>query len=156
MSVARTGMRAAFIIAYLAVQLALVTTADRRADRVFGFRMFNESSSLKFELYRSLRGRDERELIPVAEGEWQARDLDGAPHAFHWNDRVRYPSLTRPGVFAHASYGLDAQLFRLQRALDDVAAHIPQDAETRVLVALVDIRKNGRESGRLRLSSAKR
>jgi hypothetical protein len=44
-----------------------------------------------------------------------------------------------------ASYGTDAQLARLQRALDDVADNIDQDDETLRLRADVLISKNGRE-----------
>jgi hypothetical protein len=134
------------------VQLALVVTADLRPDRVFGFRMFNESSSLRFDLYRRLRGRDPRELVPVSDGFWEARLRTGERRVFRWSDRIRFRSLVQPGRFTHASYGLAAELFRLQEALNDVTCNTAADAETAALVALVDARKNGRPAGRLELS----
>ena len=136
--------RAAFIGTYLALQLGLIFTADLRPDRVFGFRMFNESSSLKFELYRKVRRRGAEGLVKVEEGAWQALTAHGEKGTFSWNERVRYGALTQPGEFVHAAYGLDAQLFRLQRALEDVARHIDDDRETVALVAQVETIKNGR------------
>jgi hypothetical protein len=44
---------------------------------------------------------------------------------------------------------------RLQAALDDVASHTPDDAETRELVLDVEVRKNGREPYVARLTSAR-
>lgn len=136
--------RIAFVVAYLALQLGLILSADWRPDRVFGFRMFNESSSLKFELYRKVRRRGRERSVPLADGSWQARTTTGEQRTFNWTDRVRYGALMRPGEFVHATYGLDAQLFRLQRALEDVLAHIPEDQETVALVAEVETLKNGR------------
>jgi len=87
-------------------------------------------------------------------GEWQARDRSGQVHGFAWRDRVHDKTLAAidlPPVFA--SYGLDTQLARLKRALDDVADHIPGDAETTRLCAEVVARKNGRESSTVTLYS---
>jgi len=136
--------RAGFIGAYLTLQLGLVFTADWRPDRVFGFRMFNESSSLKFELYRKVRRRGAERLVKVEEGAWEALTAHGEKRAFSWTERVRFGALTRPGEFVHAAYGLDAQLFRLQQALEDVVHHIDDDRETVALVAQVETIKNGR------------
>jgi hypothetical protein len=152
----RRALRATFALSFLGLQLALVSTADLRADRIFGFRMFNESSSLSFELFRKVRrGRGER-LIPIRDGAWRARSTSGESHEFHWTDRVRYSALAEPSRLRHATYGLEAQLFRLQRALDDVATHTPDDAETIQFVAVADTLKNGRDAGRVRLSSSPR
>jgi hypothetical protein len=147
--------RLLFVVGFLGLQLGLVLTAEQRPDRTFAFRMFNESSSLKFELYREVRARRGKRRVPVADGTWQARTQAGKVAEFHWTDRVRYPSLTRTSAFVHAPYGLDAQLFRLQKALDDVAAHIPEDSETLALIAVVDTLKNGRDAGRVTLRGAK-
>ena len=148
--------RVIFVVLFLGLQLGLVLTAQQRPDRTFAFRMFNESSSLKFELYREVKARRGRRRIPVPDGNWQARTPAGSVAEFHWTSRVRYASLTRPSQFVHAPYGLDAQLFRLQKALDDVAAHIPEDAETLALIAVVDTLKNGRDAGRVTMRGAKR
>jgi hypothetical protein len=55
-----------------------------------------------------------------------------------------------------ASYGVAAQLFRLQKALDDVAGHLDDDAETRGVVADVRVWRNGRDSYQTRLESRPR
>ncbi|MGC4090534.1 MAG: hypothetical protein QM756_22225 [Polyangiaceae bacterium] len=132
-----------FVVAYLLLQLILIVTADMRPDRVFGFRMFNEASSTKLELYRAVRRRGRERLLKIEEGSWQARGPQGALQRFSWTDRVRYNPLMRTGEFVHSPYGLDAQLFRLQAALDDVVRHIPDDGETVALVAQVETKKNG-------------
>lgn len=156
MSTLRRSSRAAFFIAFIAVQLALVLTAESRPDRIFGFRMFNESSSAKFDLFRRVRrGRRER-LVPLRDGTWQARTPAGESREFHWTDSVRYTALQEPSRFVHATYGLDAQLFRLQQALDYVAQHTPDDAETLSFVAKVETLKNGRPGPRVELTSRAR
>jgi hypothetical protein len=68
---------------------------------------------------------------------------------------VRDGVLATLGTYVHASYGLDAQLYRLQFALRDVAAHTPEDQETAGLVAVVDTIKNGREYKQVRLEAAR-
>lgn len=106
--------------------------------------MFNESSSIKFDLYRKVRRRGAERLVPIVDGAWEARTTAGERRTFRWADRIRYGALLRTGEFVHATYGLDAQLFRLQLALEDVAAHIQEDRETVALVAKVETLKNGR------------
>ena len=81
--------------------------------------------------------------MPVKDGGWQVSTAAGQ-RSFNWTDRVRYRALSRPGVFAHATYGLDAQLFRLQAALKDVSENLEGDPETLALVARVQTQKNGR------------
>jgi hypothetical protein len=108
--------------------------------------MFNESSRLRIELYRTVRSRSGRERrVHVTEGRWLARDQAGVRREFSWQERVRDRTLSVLGRRVHAPYGLDGQLFRLRAALADVAAHIPQDAETVALIARVEGVKNGRE-----------
>jgi hypothetical protein len=143
--------RILFAIAWIALQAFLISTAGRRPDGAFGFRMFAESSSIKVVLYREVRG----ERIHVDDGAWFARDAGGTVRRFAWHDRVR-PDI---GVFdreVHASYGARTQLARLQGALDDVAGHIAQDAETTRLVLDVTIRRNGREPETFHLQSRER
>ncbi len=123
--------RTLFAALYLAVQAGLVLSSPLRPDGVFSFQMFNESSTIKIQLSRRI-------ATPVGERTVPANGWTG------WTDRIADPILGTLGREVHASYGVDAQLFRLQRALDDVALHLPHDAETKGLVADVEVRRNGR------------
>jgi hypothetical protein len=147
--------RAVFFFAYLGVQAAILFHAQRSPDFVFGFQMFNASSDMRITLFRRVRKRGHARLVPIREGAWQAKDAQGAVHTFHWQDRVHDGVLGRLDAFVHASYGLEAQLFRLQFALRDVAAHVPDDHETEALVAIVDTIKNGREYRQVRLEASR-
>jgi hypothetical protein len=66
---------------------------------------------------------------------------------------VRDPVLGALDARVFASYGADAQLARLQRALDDVADHVPEDGETRRLRAEVTVWRNGRAPETVTLES---
>src|SRR5579883_2103377 len=104
--------RAAFTALFLTAQLSLIAFGMRAPDVVFGFQMFNEASTIRISLFRRVRGREE--LVPVRDHTWRARDAAGVVHEFRWGDRVRYEGLTRLDAWGHASYGIAAQLFRLQ------------------------------------------
>jgi hypothetical protein len=148
--------RALFAAAYVALQAGLVLSSPLRPDGVFSFQMFNESSTIAIRLSRRVATAGGADRMVPIDGSWEARDERGVTHPFHWTDRIRDPILSTLGRTVHASYGVDAQLFRLQKALDDVAAHLPGDAETRALVADVEVRRNGREPSVVRLESARR
>ncbi len=150
-------LRPLWFFGYLGIQAALLIRAQSSPDFVFGFQMFNASSELKISLFRKLRARHKRpsRLIPVTDGTWWVAGHDSAPRIYRWNDRVHDAVLGTLDRFVHASYGLDAQLFRLQLALDDVVRHLPGDDETEALVALVDTRKNGRDQPQQRLIAAR-
>jgi hypothetical protein len=135
------GARVAFAAAWIGGQAALVLTAPWRSDHIFGFRMFPEASTLEIHLSRVVRGS----AVPAPHGEWSAVDATGQRRHFSWHDRVRDPTLGSIDVRVFASYGLDAQLARLGRALDDVASHLNDDAETERLEADVVVSKNGRD-----------
>lgn len=153
MSSWRPRARAAAIVTYLVAQLSALGYGLWTPDHAFGFQMFNESSRIEFQLYRQVVGR--AGLVPVRDGTWHAVDRAGDVRAFRWRDRVRYAPLARAGREVHASYGLDAQLFRLQAALTDVASHLADDAETVALVALVHASRNGRPLQEIRLIGAR-
>jgi len=140
---------------YVVVQVALLVTASARPDGVFAFRMFNESSTISIELLRRVRLGDGSLAVVPTNGRWEARDASGAVHVVSWNNRVRDPILGTLGRPVHAAYGVDAQLFRLQRALDDVARSTPEDAETKALLARVDIVRNGHQRFEKLLESAR-
>ncbi len=118
--------------------------------------MFNESSTIAIHLSRKVLVADGREVIVPTNGLWEARDERGERRWFTWNDRVKDPILGRLDREVHAAYGVDAQLFRLQRAMDDAIGHAAHDAETLALVADVDVRRNGRDVVVRRLESAPR
>jgi hypothetical protein len=137
------------------LQVALVVTADRRIDGAFGFRMFSESASIKVALYREIDGPSGRSRVHVDAGVWSAHASDGTVHRLTWYDRVPTPYWLFDREM-HASYGAATQLARLQGALDDVASHVPDDAETRVFSLDVIVRRNGREPVLHRLTSHER
>jgi hypothetical protein len=142
-------LRVVFAALWLGGQLGLVATAGGRPDHIFGFRMFPEASTIEIRLWRETAGG----LTRAPAGEWSARDAAGQVRHFSWRDRVRDPILAVIDARVFASYGVDAQLARLERALDDVADHLPGDADTRRLVADVLVRRNGREPADVRLES---
>ena len=147
----RTG-RVVFAGAWIALQAALILTAGQRPDGAFGFRMFSESSTMQVALFRETATG---QRIHVEDGTWSARDQGGNLKRFSWYDRV-WPVL---GVFDRdtpAGYGEAAQLVRLQGALDDVAANIPDDAETKRLVLEVTVHRNGHEPHTVTLTSKER
>jgi hypothetical protein len=141
--------RVAFAAGWLAMQGGLVATAGARPGASFGFRMFPEASTLEIHLVREFGGG----AVPAPGGEWSARDASGQLRHFSWRDRVKDPVLGRLDERVFASYGIDAQLARLQRALDDVADHTPEDGETRRLRAEVTATKNGRPPTTVTLES---
>jgi hypothetical protein len=149
-------LRPAFFCVYLATQLFLLFRAQKSPDLVFGFQMFNASSQLKISLFRKVKRRGRSRVVPVRDGSWETKDRSGKRHTHRWQDRVRYPNLTNLDQFVHASYGLDAQLFRLQFALRDFALQLSNDDETEALIAEVDTLKNGRESGHIRVQADRR
>lgn len=147
--------RVVFAALYFAGQIALVVTAGKRADAAFGFRMFNESTTLSATLTRAIEAPSGHGtiLVPVSDGAWNARNRDGVMRRIHWHDRVHAPELSIFDTTIHASYGGAAQAARWQAALDDVATHTPDDAETRQLFVDLSIRKNGHEATVLHLAS---
>ena len=141
--------RVAFAACWIAGQAALVLTAPLRADHLFGFRMFPEASTLEIHLSREVGG----ERRPAPRGVWKYRDRSGQIHAFAWRDRVHDRVLAAVDTRVFASYGVDAQLARLQRALDDAIDHTDDDAETARLCAEVLVWRNGREASTVNLCS---
>jgi hypothetical protein len=140
---------------YLAVQAGLVLTSPLRPDGVFSFQMFNESSTILIRLGRRVSTAEGERNVPT-DGRWEAKDESGARRRFTWNDRVQDPILGTLGREMHASYGVEAQLFRLQKALDDVTSHLDHDTETAALFADVEVRQNGRPPVVRHLESARR
>ena len=140
---------------WIAGQGVLIATGPARADGAFAFRMFPESSTIDFTLYRDVVAQSGHGTVStkVESGTWLARDTRGTLHRFRWDDRVKDGNIFPYGQPIHASYGASAQLSRLGLALDDVASHIDEDDETMRLVADVTVRKNGGTPVHMRLES---
>ncbi|HQY60591.1 MAG: hypothetical protein IPF92_08255 [Myxococcales bacterium] len=141
--------RGLFAAAWLAAQCALALTADSRPGAMGGFRMFSEASTVRYELFREVRGA----LVPVPTGDWNARDASGTMRRYSWRERVRRPELCAFGVELAASYGAATQTERLHAALDDVFLDASGDAETTRLVLIVTTRRNRRPPETARLES---
>jgi hypothetical protein len=137
--------RILFAAAWIGLQLTLIVTAGHRYDNAFGFRMFPESSVMTLALYREVEGPNgTRERVHVSDGIWGAKNVDGRVHRFSWYDRVPAPFWVFDREM-NASYGASTQLARLQLALDDVATHVNDDAETLRFDLDVTMKRNGRE-----------
>jgi hypothetical protein len=99
------------------VQLAFIARGYWSAHKEFGFQMFPEASTWQADIVRvTVDGR----RLPVTEP-WSG---------YRWDDLMPDGGLNSPWVRHHADAGLDNQLAFLDAALDWVADHTPQDAET--------------------------
>jgi hypothetical protein len=134
--------RVVFAAGWIAVQAALVLTAGMRSEAAFGFRMFPEASTISVHLLRRVRSAGGDVTLDIENGTWVARAPDGTRRTTRWRDRVKVGALATFDRDIFASYGVEAQLARIQAALDDVAMHSPDDAETKQLVARVTVKKN--------------
>jgi hypothetical protein len=133
--------RRLFVAAWLAAQATLVATAGLRADHAYGFRMFEESSTVELRLSREL---DDGGLLPI-DDDWEARDCTGALHHFSWSERVRLPAPERLGLALPAPYGAGAAEAQARAAVAWVAAHTPDDCQTLGFRAELRLRRNGLE-----------
>lgn len=147
-------MRAAFVVAFFGLELVGIAWGQRAPDHVLSFQMFNETSRLTIHLFREVEQNHERVLVPVPDGHWRAPDASGRLREYAWQDRVRSRPLNVLNKSVRARYGLAAQLFHLQAALDDAVRHLPEDRETLALVAKVDTLQNG-SPGQLELKANK-
>jgi hypothetical protein len=154
-SIPRVLGRVAFAVGFFGLELWGIVQAQRTPDRAFGFQMFNESSRVTLHLYREVARKKRRVLLPLLDGRWRAPDAQGVEHDFAWHDRLYAPGLFALEQSMHARYGLEAQLFRVQAALDDLVRHIPNDTQTLALVVDVETLKNGQPGPRVRLRADK-
>ncbi|RYZ04568.1 MAG: hypothetical protein EOO73_23315 [Myxococcales bacterium] len=147
--------RASFAVVFFGLELAGIAWGQRAPDHALGFQMFNESSRLSIHLLREVKKKGKVVRVALPNGTWRAPDASGKLRTYAWADRVKASPLYVLGESRHAAYGLDAQLFRLQAALDDFVRHIPEDTTTRALIAEVETIKNGRPGPTVTLRAEK-
>jgi hypothetical protein len=133
--------RAIFCAVFFGSEVVLVATAGMRTDRSYGFRMFPEASTITLHVSRRLA---DGTVVPVTGGVWTPRGCAGGAHPYVWGRMVRFPAPARLDVPAGAPYGVDNEVQRARDALAWVAAHAPEDCETRAFVAHVEAVRNGR------------
>ena len=130
--------RAAVVVAWLLLQALLVATAGSRLQHAFGFRMFEESSTVMLHVERLVDGGS----LPIGE-EWLTRDCAGHPHTYRWRTLVPAGPVVLDAARIQP-YGADAGVAQARAAVAWVAAHTPDDCEATALVATVHPVKNGR------------
>jgi hypothetical protein len=129
-----------FAVGWLTLQAVLVLTAQRRFNHAFGFRMFEESTTVTLHVERLV---DDAGSLPIAAA-WTVHDCAGRPVTYRWSELVPVGPF-RLDVPLSEPYGADAGLARARAAVAWVAAHTPGDCETRALTATVTRVRNGRE-----------
>lgn len=133
--------RAVFCALFLGSEVVLAATAGLRSDRSYGFRMFPESSTITLHVSRRL---PDGTVVPIAGGAWTPHGCESGTHAYVWGRMVRFPAPGKLDAPVGAPYGVDNEVQRARDALVWVAAHTPQDCETRAFVAHVEAVRNGR------------
>ena len=143
--------RVAFAAAWLLGQAALIATAGWRPEHAFGFRMFSESTTAEMHLSRRTFDGD---LVSEDLGAWWTRDKSGARVHLSMRDYIDAPELSFYDVRMPASYGEAAELWRLQRALDDTIGRLgDDDRTTAAFVVDVTLRHGGGAPRTVRLTS---
>lgn len=124
--------------------LAGVIVGQLGTSRIFAWQMFPETSTRHAEIVRVTTQGD---VVDIS-APW--------PGGYRWPTLVEgtgMESVTVPGA---ASYGVDVTTERLQRTLDWVALHTPDDHETVRLEATLWTSRNGRPEVSATLVSVER
>ena len=146
--------RVAFAVAWLAAQVALIATAGLRPEHAFGFRMFSESTTAEMHLYRRTF---DGELVSEESGGWWTRSQSGARVHLSMRDYIDAPELSFYDLRMPASYGQQAELWRLQQAIDQVLDRLgSDDVTTAAFVVDVKLRHAGGPPRTVRLESHSR
>ena len=146
--------RVVFAATWLAAQVALIATAGLRAEHAFGFRMFSESTTAELHLWRRTA---DGELVSEVQGGWWTRNKAGARVHLSMRDYLDAPELSYYDERMPAAYGQEAELWRLQRALDDVIARLGDDDRTTAgFVVDVRLRRGGGPPSTVRITSRTR
>jgi hypothetical protein len=120
------------VVVVLLGQAALLVRSYADPHNFFGFQPFNESSTWRADIVRVTA---DGARIPIDQP-W--------PGGYDWDDLVGWGVLQRPDRTEHAYSGLDATVDFLDKALDWVADHTPEDHETVYLEASVTGYRNTR------------
>lgn len=137
-------LKAAAVVGWVALQGALVLTAGARPEHAFGFRMFSEASTLSYSLFRVVRGPDGRLHEEKCENGRYSIARPGQDRLFFdWHDWVKTTGLGTFDREIFASYGVDAQLSRLEAAVASFATQVPADHETVRFVIRGQSSRNG-------------
>ncbi|RMH78791.1 MAG: hypothetical protein D6683_07150 [Actinomyces sp.] len=125
----RRRLAAVTLVGAVAVHLALIVNGGADPHKRFGFRPFEDSDVWQAEIVRvTADGR----RLPVDDGTW----------VYDWNELVGVGSLASPWRPGHARGGARAIVDLLDRALDWVVRHIPDDPDTVRLEARVTVIHN--------------
>jgi hypothetical protein len=127
----RPAVAKAVLVGGVMVQVALIARGAGDPHKLFACRPFNESGTWQVEIIRVLADGSRH---PVDDGTW----------AYDWDDLVGTPKLQRVDRQRHASAGARASVDLLERALDWVLDHIPEDRDTVALEASVEVFHNTR------------
>lgn len=123
------AVRVAFV-GLVALHLTFVLRGGSDPHARFAFRPFQHSDTWSAEIVRvTVDGR----RLPLDDGTW----------GYDWRELTRVPQLQNHAAPRHASDGAAATLDLLDRSLDWVADHTPDDTETRYLEATVTVRTDG-------------
>ena len=136
-----TRGRAIFCALFFGSEVLLVATAGLRTDRSYGFRMFPEASTITVHVSRRLA---DGSVVPITGGTWTPQSCGRPPPKFVWGKMVRFPAPGRLDAPVGAPYGVENEVQRARDGLAWVAAHTPEDCETRAFVAHVEAVRNGR------------
>lgn len=134
--IVRSPGRARLVRGFVAVVLVghalLLVRGYDDPHKFFAYQPFNESSTWRADIVRiTADGR----RVPIEEP-W--------PGGYEWDELIGWRVLERPGVMRHAYSGVGASLDFLDDALDWVADHTPEDAETLYLEATTEAYRNTR------------
>lgn len=109
---------------------SLIVAGGHDPHKRFGFRPFAESDTWQAEIYRVGHDGVRR---PIDDGSW----------AYDWDELIGVPELTRPGRSRHASGGARGTVDLLDRALDWLVDHTPDDPGTQRYEAVVIVVHDG-------------
>ena len=146
--------RVVFAVLWLGAQAALIATAGLRPEHAFGFRMFSESTTAVLHLHRRTF---DGELTSEEQGGWWTRNKAGVRLHLSMRDYIDAPELSYYDQRMPASYGQEAELWRLRRALDDTLARLGDDDRTTAgFVVDVTLRRGGGATSTVRVESRTR